>query len=133
MNSVLLDTHALAWTFAGDAKRIARVASLLDNVDAVFASPISIYEIGQKVRLGKWPEMEPFIEVLSDVVVERGGRFAALDSAVCLKASLLDWDHRDPFDRIIAATAMENGLLLASTDTHFDHFIGQDGWVARVW
>lgn len=132
MTAALLDTHSWAWTFAGDSRVMARVAKLVADVE-VHVSPISIFEIGQKVRIGKWPEMEPFLGDLAVSVGARNGSFAAFTPAVSLTAATLDWDHRDPFDRFIAATAIEHGLHLISADEHFDRLAGVRGWMGRVW
>ena len=44
----------------------------------MLVSPISFFEIAQKVRLGKWPEMAPFISRLPALLMEQGGGIAAL-------------------------------------------------------
>lgn len=131
---VLLDTHSWAWVFSNNRKQLSEAAlAAVADADAVCVSPASIFEIGQKVRLGKWPDMEAHLHRLEDIFVERGGAFAPLSPAVCLIASLLEWDHRDPFDRLIAATAIENGLTLVSADTQFDRITSHKGWMGRVW
>jgi PIN domain nuclease of toxin-antitoxin system len=99
----------------------------------VFVSPISFFEIGQKVRLGKWPEMEPFAARLSGLLIEQGGRIATLTDEICLRAGTLDWAHRDPFDRIIAATAIISNLRLLSADPVFDSLQPRAGRVGRIW
>lgn len=133
MTAALLDTHSWVWTFSGEARLMARVARLAADVDRVYVSPISIFEIGQKVRIGKWPEMEPFLDQLPASVNDRGGKFAALTPDASLLAATLVWDQRDPFDRFIAATAIEHGLALISADEHFDRLEGQKGWIGRLW
>lgn len=92
-------------------------------------SPISIYEIGQKVRLGKWPAMAGFVPRLPELVVEQGAQVAPLNAAVCLAASTLDWTHRDPFDRIVAASALAAGAILVSSNGAFDGLPA----LRRVW
>ncbi len=119
MAAVLLDTHVWAWTLAG-APLPPAIASALSEAEAVYVSPISLYEIGQKVRLGKWPEMAPFVSQLADILREQEGFVATLTPEICLRAALLDWDHRDPFDRFLAATALVNDWPLASIDPAFD-------------
>ena len=91
----------------------------IQAADAVFVSPISIYEIGQKVRVGKWPAMAPHLEGLQALLRERGGLTAPLTLEICLAASMMDWPHRDPFDRLIAATAEALGLSLVTKDAVF--------------
>lgn len=93
----------------------------------VLVSPITFFEIGQKVRLGKWPEMEPFVGQLVALLGEQGGSVAGFDPAICIAAGMMPWPHRDPFDRLLAATAMHYNLPLVSADTVFD------GIVTRLW
>lgn len=131
---VLLDTNAWAWTLSNNTLRLSQAAvDAIEAADSVFVSPIAVFEIGQKVRIGKWPEMEPYVEGIEQIFLGRGGAFAPLTPATCLAASLLDWDHRDPFDRLMAATAIELGVPLISTDTHFDSLPPRKGWQGRLW
>lgn len=48
-------------------------------------------------------------------------------------AGSLEWDHRDPFDRMIAATAIELATPLVSADPAFDGLSAVSGWPGRVW
>ena len=127
MRPVLLDTHVWAWSLSGDPKLSTKAIAALGSASTVFVSPISFYEVGQMVRLGKWPEMEPFLPRLCDLLREQGGHLAELNDRVCLLAATLDWAHRDPFDRFLLATARHLNLPLISADPVFD------GWVERIW
>ncbi|PDT10627.1 type II toxin-antitoxin system VapC family toxin [Rhizobium sp. M1] len=133
MNSLLLDTHAWAWSLTGDQRLSAKAVALIEKAETILVSPISLFEIGQKVRLGKWPEMEPFIGRLPELLQEQGGIAAALTPEVCLAAAMMDWAHRDPFDRLLAATAMQNGIPIISADVIFDELAGNQLWIARFW
>lgn len=127
MTAVLLDTNAWAWSL--DAiHRLSRPArQAFDAADEVVVSAVSFYEIAQKVRLGKWPEMEPLVDRLSDLLAEQGGRATPLTADIATAAGLMQWDHRDPFDRLLAATAVHLNLPLVSADSTFD------GVVTRIW
>ncbi|MBW9055470.1 type II toxin-antitoxin system VapC family toxin [Rhizobium mesosinicum] len=133
MNTLLLDTHAWAWSLTGDDRLSAKAVALIEKAETVLVSPISLFEIGEKVRLGKWSEMEPFIERLADLLQEQGGITAALTPDICLSAAMMDWQHRDPFDRLLAATAMQNGIPIISADVVFDELRGNELWIARFW
>lgn len=133
MNSLLLDTHAWAWSLTGDKRLSAKAVALIEKAETILVSPISLFEIGQKVRLGKWPEMQPFVSRLPDLLQEQGAIAAALTPDVCLAAATMDWAHRDPFDRFLAATAMENGIPIISADVVFDELAGNQLWIARFW
>jgi len=133
LTAILLDTHAWAWSLTGDERLSRKAIHVIGQADAVFVSPISLFEIGQKVRIGKWPEMEPHVLKLADILERQGGSIASLTPEICLHASTMDWQHRDPFDRLIAATAMAEGLPLVSADTVFDELSGHSRWLARLW
>lgn len=130
MNAVLLDTHAWIWSLLepsrlGDAaRRVIRAA------DTVHINPISVYEIARKARLGKWPQVAPHIDTL---VAENHTLTTPLNRSIAARAGMLDWPHRDPFDRIIAATAIEYGYPLISRDAEFDGLDGSPGWQGRIW
>ena len=127
MTSVLLDTHAWAWSLAGYDRLSPRALAAIQEADTVFVSPITFFEIAQKVRLGKWPEMVSFIDQLPGLLQSQGGVVAAFGPQTCLDAGMMDWAHRDPFDRLLAATARQSNHLLVSAYAAFDCI------VARVW
>lgn len=127
MTAVLLDTHAWAWSLGSDARLSARALAAMGAADTVMVSPISFFEIAQKVRLGKWPEIAPFVDRLPGLLEEQGGVVASFGAAVCVAAGMMDWAHRDPFDRLIAATARQEAVALVSADVVFD------GVVPRIW
>lgn len=127
MTRLLLDTHAWAWSLSDDPRLTAGARHAMADADAILVSPVSFFEIAQEVRLGRWPEMLPLIDRLPVLLDEQGGTVAPFDPPVCLAAGMMDWTHRDPFDRLLAATARHHGLVLVSADTVFD------GIAARVW
>lgn len=129
MTAVLLDTHAWVWSFMDEALLSAPARAAIEGADAVHVSPISFFEIGQKVRLDKWPEMAPFAADLPRILRDQGGVSAPLTPEICLHASLREWDHRDPFDRFMASTAEVLGLTLISKDAVFSALPA----VHRVW
>ena len=129
MSQILLDTHTWVWSLMSEDQLSPKAIQAITTSDAVFVSPISFFEIGQKVRLGKWPEMEAMAPELPALLTQQGGLVAALSPDICLHASLREWDHRDPFDRFLASTAEILGLDLISKDAVFDQIDG----VNRVW
>lgn len=71
----------------------------ITGADAVFVSPISVYEVTRKARLGRWPEIVPHI---GEMVAEGQTISAPLTRAVAARSGVIDWRHRDPFDCLIA-------------------------------
>ena len=98
--------------------------------DSVFVSPISIYEITRKANLGGWPEIVPHLD---ELVAETETLTAPFNREIAARAALLDWRHRDPFDRFIAATAVALRCPLASKDAEFDSLDAETNWLGRVW
>lgn len=133
MRHVLLDTHAWVWSMTADPRLSSGATATIEQAETVSISAISLFEIGQKVRLGKWPEMEPFLNRLIGLAEEQGGRLLELSPETSLLAATLEWAHRDPFDRIIGATAITRGLTLISADVVFDGLVGDPKWPGRVW
>jgi len=99
----------------------------IETATQVRVSPISFFEIAQKVRLGKWPEMEPYEAQLPALLTEQGCYAADFTPEICALAGNLPWEHRDPFDRLLAATALHSQIALVSADRVFD------GIVPRLW
>ncbi len=79
----------------------------------VMLSTVSIYEAQFKWRLGKLPTRNP-MTWLDDSLT--GMSLIPPSKEVCLQAADWDWEHRDPFDRMIAATAFCAGAILIHTD-----------------
>lgn len=124
MKSVLLDTHAWVWSFADDTLLSERARRIIGGADVVYVSPISFFEIGQKVRSGRWPEMAAHVDDLTAILDAQGGLAAPFTAGICVRASLMDWDHRDPFDRLIVATAEVMGVPLVSKDLQISERLG---------
>ncbi|MFB9951165.1 type II toxin-antitoxin system VapC family toxin [Rhizobium puerariae] len=129
MSAVLLDTHVWAWSLTGDLRLSEKATLAILEADGVFVSPISFFEIGRKVRIGKWPQMAPYVDGLPALLEEQGGRIATLAPEICLQAATMSWEHRDPFDRILAATALHSSIPLISADEIFGSLPG----LVRLW
>jgi PIN domain nuclease of toxin-antitoxin system len=84
-----------------------------------FRECASCWEIAIKVRSGKWSEAEGLVPGIADVLTR--ARLTPLPVTVphAEHAGLLDFAHNDPFDRLLAAQALDEGLLLLSVDPVF--------------
>ncbi len=126
---VLLDTHALLWATLAPAS-LSREASALiaDESNVILVSAASAWEIATKVRLGKLPGAERLEREFLDVMEAAGYTLLPIDAASALRAGRLPGDHRDPFDRMIAAQALADDLLVLSIDSKLDSFA-----IRRIW
>lgn len=133
MSHLLLDTHVWAWSIWQDQRLTLKAVEAIRTADSVAISTISTYEIGQKVRLGKWPQMAPVFSQLERIALHQGAVFAPVTFEISEQAATLDWPHRDPFDRLIAATALMTSRILISADAEFDALMGEQRWPGRLW
>ena len=130
MSAVLLDTHAWIWSLMEPARLGGAAKAVIGEADSVLVSPISVYEITHMAHRGRWPQIIPHV---GDLVAERQTVAAPFTRAIAARAAIMDWAHRDPFDRLIAATAIELRYPLVSKDVEFDTLDGTQGWLGRVW
>ena len=72
--------------------------------------------------------MASLVLELTEAVAEGGYRFIDIDVRIALRAGRLPFEHRDPFDRLLAATAIEKDMALLSKDRHMDIF-----GLRRIW
>lgn len=133
MKHILIDTHVLAWSLVTPPLLGAQVRALLESGTAVHVPPCAFHEITLKVRLGKWNEMAPHADRLDALSATQGFHVAPYTARMAIEAGRMDWDHRDPFDRMIAATAFEMAMPLVSKDQAFDALNDMTGWRGRLW
>jgi PIN domain nuclease of toxin-antitoxin system len=122
---VLLDTHVLLWAFLSPERLSARARTLLkDPGTTVLVSPVSALEIATKYRLGKLAGAEPVIMGYAAHLATLGARELPILSTHALAAGLFAVPHRDPFDRLLAAQAVTEGVALLTSDPMLAQFPG---------
>ena len=120
MSRYLLDTHTLLWYTTDPARLSPHVTHTIQNEEnLVFVSAISLWELGIKHKLGKLPEAEPLVVNWFAMVVQLKLEDLAFSSLHAKEAAGLQWDHRDPFDRALAAQARTEHLTLITLDAVF--------------
>ena len=77
--------------------------------------------------------MESSVAALANMAHRHGVEILDVTPEISLSAGVLQWGHRDPFDRIIGATAHKHGLFLLSADAAFDGLETLYGWPGRLW
>lgn len=126
---VLLDTHTLLWATLSPAFLSQEVAAIIENeTNVILVSAASAWEISTKVRLGKLPGSEPLEKDFLDVMLDAGYAMLSIDAGSALRAGRLTSDHRDPFDRMIAAQSLAEDIPVLSMDSKLDLF-----GVRRIW
>ena len=123
--TLLLDTHVLIWALGAPERLPASVrARLIDRRQRLAVSAASAFEIATKHRLGRLPEAAAFVHDFDRQVTRLGADNLPIDARHAVTAGMLEWSHRDPFDRMLAAQAMTEGLMLVSADTVFQGLPG---------
>ncbi len=119
MPRLLLDTHVLLWALEdsqalnADARR-----SITDTRNEVFVSAASIWEMAIKRSQGKLRTPDN----LADTVQEAGFAALPITLAHAKQAGMLPPHHRDPFDRMLVAQALAEGLVLVTDDAHIPKY-----------
>ena len=127
---LLLDTNALLWALLEPARIPSATLDLIRAADTpLYVSAASAWEIGTKFRLGKLGGAQAIVHGYPDHLARLRVRELPVTSHHALTAGLLTWDHRDPFDRLIAAQCMTESLGLVTADRALAAFPG----VQVVW
>ncbi|WFU05689.1 type II toxin-antitoxin system VapC family toxin (plasmid) [Rhizobium sp. CB3171] len=123
---VLLDSHAVYWWTIGSDRLSIKARSLIeDKMNTVLVSAVSFYELDNKMRLKKL-DLKP--QELRAAVAASGLQTLAISDLHAELAASFDWDHRDPWDRILAAQTRLEHCALMSTDLVFDAILHERVW-----
>lgn len=127
--NLLLDTHTFLW-YSTDAAELSATArdSIVDSTNQPYLSIASLWEIAIKVQLGKLRLHAPFDEVVGQVFAQRRLRVLQIAKPHLCKLVTLPLLHRDPFDRLIVAQCLAEGMTIAGNDAAMDAY-----GVARIW
>jgi len=126
---VLLDTHALLYIASDPASLGKNARAVINDPESLlYASLASLWEISIKVRIGKLVLPVPVSAFWEETV--RRARLVELtiEKNAILRTQELDLAHRDPFDRLLTAQCLCDGLHFMSSDTKVDIW-----GVKRLW
>ena len=119
MKHLLLDTHVVLWAFAQPERLPAAVrAEITDPRNVVLVSAASIWEVEIKRALGKLRAPDG----LHELCMERG--FDPLDISFdhAVRAGSLPAHHADPFDRMLVAQSLVEGVAMVTADPVFERY-----------
>lgn len=138
--AVLVDTNCLLFALLTPERLSQRARRVLENRGtALVWSAASTWEVVVKTRLGKLELGGDVATVLAEQLLHMGMRILPVEQAHSLRVATLpdvDWvdatgsprRHADPFDRLLVAQALVEGLPILSSDGQFDRYP-----VERVW
>jgi PIN domain nuclease of toxin-antitoxin system len=127
MNRLLLDTHTFIWFVSNDGNLPISTREKIESAEDVFLSIASLWEIAIKLNIGKLPLQGAFEDIEPQLIVA-GITVLPIAFADTVQFRYLPLHHRDPFDRILIAQAMNHSLILISRDVAFDSYS-----IQRVW
>lgn len=117
---ILIDTHALLWFLQGDSRLSATARTVIESTSNIkVLSDASIWEMSLKQSLGKLKLAEPFESRLVAALERNAIEQLPLTRPHLFAINRLPFHHRDPFDRLIIATAMVENLPIVTQDPHF--------------
>ena len=104
----------------GDARLSKRARDIvLDRGSPRFVSAVSAFEISYKVQIGKLDAARPLVDRFDEVCDRAHLQMLSLTATHALLAGRLQGEHFDPFDRLIAAQAIAEGMAVVTIDRHF--------------
>ena len=120
---ILLDTHVIIWLAYAPGKVAEPTRERIsDPASTIYISPVSIWEMTIKCRLGKLDLGTDIVSFTRTAYLE----LAALELSLALDhfgyLSELPLHHHDPFDRLLLAQARSESLYLATADGVFDAY-----------
>lgn len=127
--NVLLDTHSFIWFIEDHPSLTPRARALIEEAaNDVFLSIASIWEMAIKVSLGKLALSQPFNLFIPNQLLLNDITLLDITLSHTLQVATLPFHHRDPFDRLLVAQSLVEGMPLISSDSIFDAYS-----VSRVW
>ena len=126
---ILFDTNVLFWSGTDPTKLTSAASQVLaENRELLLVSPISTNELAMKANRGKLLFAAPVLDWIVALMAELGASSLPLTHIHAGLIEHLPWHHRDPFDRLLIAQALAEGVPILSSDVMFDAYD-----VTRIW
>lgn len=126
---LLLDTHTFIWFFAGDANLSNNARTLIeDENNEKLLSIATIWEMAIKQSKGKLALNLPLKDYVEEKLNFDDFNLLAINLEHFAVIATLPFPHNDPFDRLLVAQAMVEGIPILSRDSAFDSYS-----ISRIW
>lgn len=114
---LLLDTHVLLWVAAGSDRLSAQAQALIEDPNnQLYFSAASLWEISIKNKLGR-ADFKVELAILRRNLLDHGFEEVTISSQHTIAVDALPMIHKDPFDRMLIAQTMTEGVLLMTADS----------------
>ncbi|GAB3247349.1 type II toxin-antitoxin system VapC family toxin [Arthrobacter pigmenti] len=119
----LIDSQVLLFAMVNPRRLSPKARKIISNMDeSIYASAATTYELAYKFHRGKLPGYDRVFVGYEHHVRRIAQWTISITSEHALAAAGLEWEHGDPFDRLIAAQAMIEGATLITADTAMQRF-----------
>lgn len=120
---LLLDTHVFMW-WADEPERLSQtlLSALEDEANVLILSVASIWEMQIKIQLGKLKLGLPLKKLVASQQETNNLQVLSVELTHVLALDALPFHHKDPFDRLLVAQSIEEGLTLASADLKLSQY-----------
>jgi PIN domain nuclease of toxin-antitoxin system len=126
---LLLDTHTLLWFALRDPQLSGTATSLIIDPDnEKLVSPASYWEIAIKISIKKYALSKPYEIFMDEAIDKNGFGYLHIEPKHTAALTTLPFHHKDPFDRLLIAQAIIEGIPIISGDTVLDSYP-----VKRLW
>jgi PIN domain nuclease of toxin-antitoxin system len=127
--TLLLDTHVLLWLLKDDPLLSVKARTAVEEpTNRKLVSVATCWEIAIKAGLGKLKLTEPVAALLTRELPRNNLDLLGISLRHATDVERLPQHHKDPFDRLLAAQALAEGVTLVSADAVFDRY-----GVPRLW
>ena len=121
MKNLLLDTHAFIWLTEDDENLPKSLKEIIEKADNVYVSIVSLWEIAIKLNIGKISLKKDY-SIIGKEIQNSDIILLPISFQDTLTIFNLPLYHRDPFDRMLIAQAMNNSFILVSKDEAFNMY-----------
>ncbi|MBV8126515.1 MAG: type II toxin-antitoxin system VapC family toxin [Planctomycetaceae bacterium] len=126
---LLLDTHTLLWFALTDPQLSGTATSLIIDPDnEKLVSPASYWEIAIKISIKKYALSKSYEIFMDEAIDKNGFGYLHIEPKHTAALTTLPFHHKDPFDRLLIAQAIIEGIPIISGDTVLDSYP-----VKRLW
>ena len=118
----LLDTHTALWLFEGNEKLPQHTQEIIYNADVdIYVSIVSAWEVAIKVSIGKL-DFDGGVATFLSAIEANDIKLVGVKDDYVKKVETLPLIHRDPFDRLIIATAMSGKMTIITIDENIHEY-----------
>ncbi len=125
---LLLDTHAFLWSISGKGLSQNAQNAFLDASNDLFLSAVSYWEICIKQSIGKLGLTPNWVQVFDQEIQFNHIQWLPIEKFHCQKIGELPFLHGDPFDRLLIAQAMSEGMTLLTADASIQQYTVPTLW-----